>query len=83
METYEFVLICHVAIWVGKIYETGHYCYPMLGFSTHFLERDPRKVCLGLLEVLNKLYGNIVIPEAVKTELEVGQNNLSIRLFKS
>lgn len=28
---------------------------------------------LGLLEVLNKLYGNIVVPEAVKTELEAGQ----------
>jgi predicted nucleic acid-binding protein len=55
----------------------------MPGFSTHSLERDPRKVCLGLLEVFNKLYGNIVVPEAVKTELEVGQNNLSIRLFKS
>jgi predicted nucleic acid-binding protein len=29
---------------------------------------------LGLLEVLNKLYGNIVVPEAVKTELEAGRN---------
>ena len=28
---------------------------------------------LGLLEVLNKLYGNIVVPEAVKSELEAGQ----------
>jgi hypothetical protein len=27
--------------------------------------------------------GNIVVPEAVETELEAGQNNLSIRLFKS
>lgn len=28
---------------------------------------------LGLLEVLNKLYGNITVPEAVKKELEEGR----------
>jgi predicted nucleic acid-binding protein len=28
---------------------------------------------LGLLEVLNRLYGNVTIPEAVKNELEKGQ----------
>jgi len=28
---------------------------------------------LGLLEVLNRLYGNVTIPEAVKNELEKGK----------
>jgi len=30
---------------------------------------------LGLLDILNKLYGNITIPEAVKNELEKGHLN--------
>ena len=47
----------------------------------------PDSVLISLKETPEKFAreatGNIVVPEAVETELEAGQNNLSIRLFKS
>ena len=47
----------------------------------------PDSVFISLKETPEKFAreatGNIVVPEAVQTELEAEQNNLSIRLFKS